>query len=108
MKEWKDTEVISVRTTLKLWIQLQGDKQPGAYTAGDVSTFHQQMQQLPNRYYHTKAFRTIYEEEGVLALIEKDEGPNCRKPVRQDLEQSQLDAERLFKWCAAKGDALPK
>ena len=108
MKEWKNTEAISARTTLKLSILLQGDKPPGAYTAGDVSAFHQLLQQLPSKYYHNKPFRTIYESEGILALIEKTRGQAIERLSDKTWNSHNSTLNAFFEWCATKGDALPK
>lgn len=101
-------EEISAKTTLKLWMQVLGDRPPSAYTAGDVSRLHKALRQLPSKYYHNKKFRLIYEREGVLGVIAATTGQDVDRMHAKTWNSHNSVLNRFFEWCAIKGDVLTK
>ena len=109
MKEWGRTEALSITSrTPKLWVQCCGDLPPKAYTCQDVSKFHEMVKGLPSNYYHSKMYRTTYESQGALAVVEMSK---CHIVDRiSDKTWNSLNSQinQFFLWCADKGEALPK
>jgi integrase len=107
--EWKPGERISAETTLKLWIGAERDGAPREYSTLNVGHFQKTFRGLPRDYYHNKAFKKIYEEEGVLALFEKTRTlENCARTVPKTWNKHLSRLNEFFKWAGEKGQALPK
>ena len=68
--EWKSAEKVAARSTLKLWLQSEGEQTISAYRVTNVEHFRKVLRGLPDDYYHNKQWRIIFDSQGTLALFE--------------------------------------
>lgn len=108
MEEWKRTEADATKTTLKHWLECCGDKKPGDYTTEDVSAFHAIIKELPSNYYHNSAYRSVYEANGVRAVVAMSKGHVVDRMSNKTWNSHNSTLNGFFLWCAGKGAALPK
>ncbi len=106
--EWKRTETVSARTTLTIWIKINGDKPLQEYTTLDVERFRKVYRSLPQDYYHKKEWKRIYETDGPVRLSEvtKKEGTILTSAKSWNKHLSRLN--ECWKWGAGKAHALPR
>ena len=108
LEEWKQTEADATKTTVKHWIECCGDRRPGDYTTDDAFAFHMMMKKLPSNYYHNSAYRSIYEAEGVRAVVAMSKEHIVDRMSNKTWNSHNSTMNGFFLWCAGKGAALPK
>ena len=107
--EWKPAERVASRSTLKIWIQAEGDLTPNRYSISNVGHFQNIFRGLPQDYYHQKEFKRIYDEGGVGAVFEKTRHlRDCKRTTPKTWNKHLSRLNEFFKWAASKGQALPK
>ena len=106
--EWKSAEKVAARSTLKLWLQCEGDKPLSDYSATDVEHFRKVLRGLPDDYYHNKHWRDMFEEKGAVSLYEEAKSADCGRMSPKTFNKHLSRLNEFWKWAATKGAALPK
>ena len=106
--EWKPAEKVAARSTLKLWLQSEGEKSIPDYLSTNVEHFRKIMRGLPDDYYHHKKWRDVFENKGILALYEAAKSDDCGRMSPQTFNKHLSRLNEFWKWAATKGGALPK
>ncbi len=77
--EWKSAEKVAARSTLKLWLQSEGEQSVAAYRTTNVEHFRKVLRGLPDDYYHNKKWRSVFDGQGTLALFEAAKAADCAR-----------------------------
>ena len=105
--EWKSAEKVAARSTLKLWLQSEGEQPISAYRTTNVEHFRKVLRGLPDDYYHNKKWRSVFDGQGTLALFEAAKAADCARMSPKTFNKHLSRLNEFWKWAAGKGDALP-
>ncbi|WP_165359577.1 site-specific integrase [Lichenibacterium minor] len=105
--EWKNAEKVAARSTLKLWLQSEGEQPISAYRTTNVEHFRRVLRGLPDDYYHNKQWRSVFDSQGTLALFELAKLADCARMSPKTFNKHLSRLNEFWKWAAGKGDALP-
>ena len=105
--EWKSAEKVAARSTLKLWLQGEGEQPISAYRVTHVEHFRKVLRGLPDDYYHNKLWRSIFDGQGTLALFEAAKAADCARMSPKTFNKHLSRLNEFWKWAAGKGEALP-
>ncbi len=104
--EWKRAEKVAARSTLKLWLQSEGESLISLYRVTNVEHFRKVLRGLPDDYYHNKQWRDIFDKQGTLALYEAAKAADCSRMSPKTFNKHLSRLNEFWKWAAAKGAAL--
>jgi len=104
--EWKRAEKVAARSTLKLWLQSEGDNPISQYCVTNVEHFQKVLRGLPDDYYHNKQWRDIFDKQGTLALYDAAKAVDCTHMSPKTFNKHLSRLNEFWKWAAAKGAAL--
>ncbi len=105
--EWKSAEKVAARSTLKLWLQSEGEQPISDYRTTNVEHFRKMLRGLPDDYYHNKRWRSIFDAQGTLALFEAAKLADCARMSPKTFNKHLSRLNEFWKWAAGKGEALP-
>ena len=105
--EWKSAEKVAARSTLKLWLQSEGEQPVAAYRTTNVEHFRKVLRGLPDDYYHNKKWRFVFDGQGTLALFEAAKAADCARMSPKTFNKHLSRLNEFWKWAAGKGEALP-
>lgn len=105
--EWKSAEKVAARSTLKLWLQSEGEQPVTAYRTTNVEHFRKVLRGLPDDYYHNKKWRSVFDGQGTLALFEAAKAADCARMSPKTFNKHLSRLNEFWKWAAGKGEALP-
>lgn len=107
------------RSSVKLWIQIEGDRPIGVYRKSDAAHFRQKFAQLPDNYHRDKVYRNksideiielakAREEKHQRKMREKkgdDEyvPPLVKRVTRKTVNRHISALSSIFKWCVESG-----
>ena len=104
--EWKRAEKVAARSTLKLWLQSEGENSVSQYRIANVEHFRKVLRGLPDDYYHNKQWRDIFDKQGTLSLYEAAKAADCSRMSPKTFNKHLSRLNEFWKWAAAKGAAL--
>jgi integrase len=105
---WKVNERTAAKTTLKLWIEINGDDLLGNYTTLNVEEFRSVYRKLPSDYYHDKQWKFVYETSGVRALADFVKPTDTKLTDAKTWNKHLSRLNECWRWATEKGQAIPK
>ncbi len=104
--EWKSAEKVAARSTLKLWLQSEGEHPIAVYRTTNVEHFRKVLRGLPDDYYHNRTWRSVFDGQGTLALFEAAKAADCARMSPKTFNKHLSRLNEFWKWAAGRGEAL--
>ena len=107
--EWKSAEKVAARSTLKLWLQSEGEQPICRLIASPrtSSTSAKCCAGCRTTTTTTRSWRSVFDGQGTLALFEAAKAADCARMSPKTFNKHLSRLNEFWKWAAGKGEALP-
>lgn len=105
-KEWKAAEGVSSHSTLKLWLQSEGEHAIGRYSSSNAENFLKNLRKLPSNYFHNKKLGRIFAESGLKGVIQSSSDDVAETVSDKTINKHLGRLHEFWKWSASSGKVL--